>query len=133
MIVHFFRSCPRKRRNNWVINRRSAQLTICLRSPTKIIQRNVNNIVITNVSYNRRSPLPPQMTSSENYTAHKSDIIMPCELVRRHIPSCSSKFDVKIQNLEILDVGDYNISETITTTETWVAPFGSVTLAVELS
>ena len=58
---------------------------------------------------------------------------MPCELVRRHIPSCSSKFDVKIENLEILDVGDYNISETITTTETWVAPFGSVTLAVELS
>ena len=55
---------------------------------------------------------------------------MPCELVRRHIPSCSSKFDVKIQNLEILDVGDYNISETITTTETWVAPFGSVTLPV---
>ena len=60
-------------------------------------------------------------------------LIMPCELVRRHIPSCSRKFDVKIQNLEILDVGDYNISETITTTETWVAPFGSVTLAVELS
>ena len=29
---------------------------------------------------------------------------------------------------KILDVGDYNISETITTTETWVAPFGSVTL-----
>ena len=55
---------------------------------------------------------------------------MPCELVRRHIPSCSSKFDVKIKNLEILDVGDYNISETITTTETWVAPFGSVTLPV---
>ena len=50
---------------------------------------------------------------------------MPCELVRRHIPSCSSKFDVKIENL---DVGDYNISETITTTETRVAPFGSVTL-----
>ena len=56
--------------------------------------------------------------------------IMPCKLVRRHIPSCSSKFDVKIENLEILDVGDYNISETITTTETWVAPFGSVTLPV---
>ena len=56
--------------------------------------------------------------------------IMPCELVRRHIPSCSSKFDVKIENLEILDVGDYNISETIKTTETWVAPFGSVTLPV---
>ena len=55
---------------------------------------------------------------------------MPCELVRRHIPSCSSKFDVKIENLEILDVGDYNISETIKTTETWVAPFGSVTLPV---
>ena len=55
---------------------------------------------------------------------------MPCELVRRHIPSCSSKFDVKIENLEILDVGDYNISETITTTETWVAPIGSVTLLV---
>ena len=57
-------------------------------------------------------------------------IIMPCELVRRHIPSCSSKFDVKIENLEILDVGDYDISEMITTTETWVAPFGSVTLPV---
>ena len=55
---------------------------------------------------------------------------MPCELVRRHIPSCSSKFDVKIENLEILDVGDYNISKTITTTEPWVAPFGSVTLSV---
>ena len=55
---------------------------------------------------------------------------MPCELVWRHIPSCSSKFDVKIENLEILDVGDYNISETITTTETWVAQFGSVTLPV---
>ena len=37
---------------------------------------------------------------------------------------------VKMENLEILDVGDYNISETITTTETWVAPFGSVTLAL---
>ena len=57
-------------------------------------------------------------------------VIMPCELVRRHIPSCSSKFDVKIENLEIVDVGDYNISETITTTETWFAPFGSVTLPV---
>ena len=34
---------------------------------------------------------------------------------------------VKMENLEILDVGDYNISETITTTETRVAPFGSVT------
>ena len=55
---------------------------------------------------------------------------MPCELVRRHIRICSSKFDVKMENLEILDVGDYNISETITTTETWVAPFGSVTLPV---
>ena len=55
---------------------------------------------------------------------------MPCELVRRHIPSCSSKFDVKMENLEILDVGDYNISETIATTETWVATFGSVTFAV---
>ena len=53
---------------------------------------------------------------------------MPCELVRRHIPSCSSKFDVKIENLEIIDVGNYNISETITTTETWVAPFVIVTL-----
>ena len=29
---------------------------------------------------------------------------------------------VKMENLEILDVGDYNISETITTTKTWVAP-----------
>ena len=37
---------------------------------------------------------------------------------------------MKMENLEILDVGDYNISETITTTETWVAPFGSVTLAL---
>ena len=35
---------------------------------------------------------------------------------------------VKMENLEILNVGDYNISETITTTETRVAPFGSVTL-----
>ena len=35
-----------------------------------------------------------------------------------------------MENLEILDVGDYNISETITTTETWVALFGSVTLAL---
>ena len=69
----------------------------------------------------------------EPWTRYFFILIMPCELVRRHIPSCSSKFDVKIQNLEILDVGDYNISETITTTETWVAPFGSVTLAVELS
>ena len=34
-----------------------------------------------------------------------------------------------MENLEILDVGDYNISETITTTETRVAPFCSVTLA----
>ena len=59
-----------------------------------------------------------------------SIIIMPCELVRRHIRTCSSKFYVKIENLEILDVGDYNISETIKTTETWVAPFGSVTLPV---
>ena len=58
------------------------------------------------------------------------NIIMPCELVRRQIPSCSSKFDVKIENLEILDVGDYDISEMITTTETWVAPFGNVTLPV---
>ena len=33
-----------------------------------------------------------------------------------------------MENLEILDVGDYNISETITTTETWLAPFSSVTL-----
>ena len=57
-------------------------------------------------------------------------IIMPCELVRRHIRICSSKFDVKMENLEILDVGDYDISEMITTTETWVAPFGSVTLPV---
>ena len=32
--------------------------------------------------------------------------------------------------MENLDVGDYNISETIKTTETWVAPFGSVTLPV---
>ena len=55
---------------------------------------------------------------------------MSCELVRRHIRTCSSKFDVKMENLEILDVGDNNISETITTTETWVAPFGSVTLPV---
>ena len=61
---------------------------------------------------------------------YKHNIIMPCELVRRHIPSCSSKFDVKIENLDILDVGDYIISETITTTETWVTPFGSVTLPV---
>ena len=52
---------------------------------------------------------------------------MPCELVRRHIRTCSSIFDVKMENL---DVGDYNISEMITTTETWVAPFGSVTLPV---
>ena len=35
-----------------------------------------------------------------------------------------------MENLEILDVGDYNISETITTTETCVPPFGSVTLAL---
>ena len=61
---------------------------------------------------------------------HKDAFIMPCELVRRHVRICSSKFDVKMENLEILDVGDYNISETITTTETWVAPFGSVTLPV---
>ena len=33
-----------------------------------------------------------------------------------------------MENLEILDVGDYNISET--TTETCVPQFGSVTLAV---
>ena len=52
---------------------------------------------------------------------------MACELVRRHIRTCSSIFDVKTENL---DVGDYNISETITTTETRVAPFGSVTLPV---
>ena len=35
---------------------------------------------------------------------------------------------VKIGNLEILDVNDNNISKTITTTETGVTPFGSVTL-----
>ena len=35
-----------------------------------------------------------------------------------------------MENLEILDVGDNNISETITTTETCVTPFGSVTLPV---
>ena len=58
------------------------------------------------------------------------NIIMPCELVRRHIRTCSSKFDVKMENLEILDVGDNNISKTITTTETCVTPFGSVTLPV---
>ena len=75
----------------------------------------------------------PRIDRPTRITHSSATLIMPCELVRRHIPSCSSKFDVKIQNLEILDVGDYNISETITTTETWVAPFGSVTLAVELS
>ena len=56
-------------------------------------------------------------------------IIKPYEVVRL-IWFCSSKFDVKIENLEILDVSDNNISVTITTTETWVAPFGSVTLSV---
>ena len=75
------------------------------------------------------------LTVSEIFDAKDNNLarcffIMPCELVRRHIPSCSSKFDVKMENLEILDVGDYNISETITTTETRVAPFGSVTLPV---
>ena len=60
-------------------------------------------------------------------------LIMPCELVRRHIRTCSSKFDVKMENLEILDVGDNNISETITTTETCVTPFCNVTLPVGYS
>ena len=35
-----------------------------------------------------------------------------------------------MENLEILDVGGYNISETIKTIETYVAPSGSVTLAL---
>ena len=32
--------------------------------------------------------------------------------------------------MENLDVGDYDISKKITTTETWVASFGSVTIPV---
>ena len=73
-------------------------------------------------------------TTTTNFPTpiNECSIIMPCELVRRHIRTCSTAYtnllDVKMENLEILDVGDYNISETITTTETWVAPFGSVTL-----
>ena len=50
--------------------------------------------------------------------------------VRTRSTAYTNLLDIKMENLEILDVGDYNISETITTTETWVAPFGSVTLSV---
>ena len=69
-------------------------------------------------------------TVSEIFDAKDNNLtryffIMPYELVRRHIWIRSSKFSSK---WKILDVGDYNISETIRTTETWVAPFGSVTL-----